>query len=499
MTDTPTPSENDPLADALRGARADVDPISGDSLVAAVRQAKGARSRQRRRARTGALGAVAALLLVAVAAVVLHDRSSSQLLKAGKQSASANSVAFGVVMAAPSTGLTDGQTVTVSVMGFDAGTEVKFVECATTSGERAVGGGAAEKPSDVGSGAHTDPTESATPPDKASPNSDGELLPSWRCPDYSMGSASWVTTTAAVPSVANSEMEDGRFALATTTLRIASSTDGFIALGYPTGVFSISAASKAIPSGACVNPVAVPPTAASDGGSMGNSDGSFPRAPTTFNSPSDESSPPSIPDPNGACVIIAMGKVAGKPRMFSSRALSFADAPIAPSSSVPSPIVPPSSSVPPSSVPSTSVAPPVYQPHPCKPGSTGAECEYPCPVSPPVASPADGNNSTPLLDFTPTIIAICHYPGDPTKPAATITDAPTIRRITSALEALRAPSPGGGCTAEMGPSIAIVADAGPKRTAIVAQFYGCGIVSNGMTTRFGAKDLNWIYALPGAG
>ena len=84
MTDTPSPPEHDPLADALRDARGDVRPISGDALVAAARSAKDARSRRRKRVTGGALGAAAAVLLVAVAAVALQDHSSTQVVKSAR-------------------------------------------------------------------------------------------------------------------------------------------------------------------------------------------------------------------------------------------------------------------------------------------------------------------------------------------------------------------------------------------------------------------------------
>ena len=81
-----------------------------------------------------------------------------------------------------------------------------------------------------------------------------------------------------------------------------------------------------------------------------------------------------------------------------------------------------------------------------------------------------------------------------------VTDPATIRRITTAIEAMNVvPDRTTACTMEMGDTMVLVAQADANHTTIVAQFYGCGIVSNGTTIRFGAKSLRWVNELTNAG
>lgn len=543
MPDTPTPSEHDPLVRALLDARADVTPMSGDSLVNAARNAKVARARHRRRTRGGVIGAAAVLALVTVAAVALQSRSSSQVVQVGKQSSYADSVAFGVVGVTPSTGLVDGQTVTVSASGFDPGSPVNFIECTpvivdpgspTADGppvpdatERTVepqrGRNSSsvdgneqrkpmEAPSDVIDPGATAPGAPKMVPGAPPSSGSDEALPGWWCdgPPGAPGPHAFAEATADLPRDSALEREGGKSSeadvtRATTKLRVVSSTDGFVARSHTNGAFSISPPidesvdpppAQPGPSGRCVNPQSTPPSPAADAPSAepAESGSSFPRAPTTFTASSEETSTSPAPDPAGACVVIAVGKVDGKPMMFSSRALSFAD-----TTSVPS-TTPPVTSAPPSSI-----APPGTDP--CPPGamcsapvdpSDTAPTSTSCPTSPPLASPMDGDHTSPLLDFTPTSITVCHIPAvELGPPPLTISDRPTISRITAAIKALRdVPGAHTACTMEMGDTMVLVAEDGSKRTVIAVQFYGCRVVSNGTTIRLGAESLRWINELP---
>lgn len=112
----------------------------------------------------------------------------------------------------------------------------------------------------------------------------------------------------------------------------------------------------------------------------------------------------------------------------------------------------------------------------------------------------DGDHSSPLLDFTPTSITVCHIPAEELgPPPLTISDGPTISRIAAAIKALRAvPGAHTACTMEMGDTMVLISEAGSERSTIVAQFYGCRVVSNGTTIRLGADSLLWINKLPPA-
>jgi hypothetical protein len=103
----------------------------------------------------------------------------------------------------------------------------------------------------------------------------------------------------------------------------------------------------------------------------------------------------------------------------------------------------------------------------------------------------DGDHTSPLLDFTPTSITICYlYVKEPSPPPVLVNDAATLKRIARTLNALDdVPDSNTTCTSESGDTIVYIARAGGKRTTIVAQFYGCGIVSNGTTIRLGAGSL----------
>lgn len=520
MTDTPTPSEHDPIADAMRDARADVPPTSGEELVAAARGAKVNRARNRRRATGGALGAVAALLLVAVAVVALGDHPSKQVVKVGAptedlgapgMASMQGKIAFGVVTVTPSTGLTDGQTVTVSATGFDAGTEVTFLECTPmpgtvapppspddpggpvesppsfADGSKSVPGnsgsgvaGSAGAPATAGGAEPGTPTESTDPvepgalPDTATTNAPDEAAPGWRCADPDKNA----TRTKA--SNSDPEVESGHLTTATGTMSVTSSTGGFTAQVSQAGVIDVANESPALPTPTCASARVAPPspepnaTPGDPGASPPPSAGSGADG-TTSNEPSVgtatvEPSMGPVPEAEGTCMIIAVGMFDGTPTVYSSQPLSFGDDPTEPTSSVPTPTV-----VPPA------------------PAPTAAQC----PVTAPVPPAMTGDHTSPLLDFTPTSITICHIPvAELGPPPVTVTGPVVIGRITTALTALRDyPKADTACTMEMSDSMVLVAEAGSKRTAIVAEFFGCGVVSDGTTIRLGAKDLRWIYAL----
>jgi hypothetical protein len=112
-----------------------------------------------------------------------------------------------------------------------------------------------------------------------------------------------------------------------------------------------------------------------------------------------------------------------------------------------------------------------------------------------------GDHTSPLLDFTPTSITICHIPVQELgPPPVLVTDPATISKITTALTALHdVPDANTACTMEMSDTMVLIAQARSNRTTIVAELYGCGVVSNGTTIRLGAKSLGWVNALSAAG
>jgi hypothetical protein len=549
MTDIPTPSEHDPLADALRRARSDVRPMTGDALVAAAREAKVARARRHRRATGGALGAVAAVLLVAVAAVALQGHSSSQVVKSGARehdlgamgaSNSMAKIAPELVTVTPSIGLVDGQTVTVTARGFDAGTTVTILECTPTSSLGAPIAGPAGPPIST---AVVRPDASIAPAEPGSdagrpPTTNFDVAP-WRCepPAGPAGtpSASAIAVAPATPTSIpgrktpnEAQTEQGIDALttATATLSVSAYTDEFTSNVFRTGLASLSGEHPTSTSRSCVNPTGPtlpPPTAlpggpaetaphtpggrdvdptfseppspgtpTSDPSSGGtSSSGATPSGNSTSGTSSvDPSTNPGLGD-EGTCVIIAMGTAGGGPAVYSSAPLSFGDTPAPPSTSVPPTSVPttdPTSC--PNKTPGTACAPAVDPP-------TSAPEMMGCPADPPAPSPMTGDHTSPLLDFTPTAITICHIPVQELgPPPVLVTDPATIGKITAAIEALHeVPDANTGCTAEMSDTMVLFAQAGSKRTRIVAELYGCGVVSNGTTIRLGAKSLAWVNAL----
>lgn len=508
MTDTPTPSEHDPLADALRHARADVAPVSGDALVAAARGAKDARARSHRRATGGALGAVAALLLVAVAAVALNDRPSSQVLKAGapmrdlgiNDMSSAGKIAFGVVTVSPSTGLTDGQTVTVSARGFDAGTKVSFIECTPKS--LAVVTPTSPQPMPGTTGGSVEPGGSSGASSASTAEESG-----WWCDGPPTRAGSRATVTAAHD--AGPEVEDGHLTTATTTMRVVPRYDGFATNASPAGEFSSRNASPASAAGTCINPETIAPPSATDAPSAGSSastspstgsgvgtDGTTSVAPDAGNTSSLEAFMGLFPGPKEGCVIIAVGTSGGRQTVYSSQPLSFGDAQTGPATTMPSP-----TSVPPTDPPSCPKAPagtvcaPAVEPPSTTPSATA------CPNSLPVLGTTNTDHTQPLIDFTPTSITICHLPvAELGAPPVTVTNPATITRITTAIGALQeAPNAHTMCTMDISDSMVLVAKNESKRTVVIeAQFYGCGLVTNGVTDRGGAQSLRWIYNLTDA-
>jgi hypothetical protein len=494
MTDTSTPSEHDPLADTLRRARSDVRPMSGDALVAAARGAKDARARRRRRAGGGVLGAVAAVLLVAVAAVALPDHSSTQVVKSGAPEhdlgVTANPVA-GIVTVTPSTGLVDGQTVTVTARGFDAGTTVTFIEC-TPAYESAMSPSGPN--STAGSASHAGDPQSGS----SGGSADGASTePGWWCDGPPAPAGSHATATATAPSTTTPPVEGGGRATATTTMRVVTRLSGFVTYASPTGELTIHDKTSAGDLGTCTNPEAdsSPPTAETHSRNSGEStaplagsgtDGSNSNAPNVANTDSLEEFMHLFPGPPGACVILAVGMTGGSQTVSSSRPLSFGETPKVPTSSAPSTSVPspdPTGNCP--YGPNGSVCSPAVDP------PTSAPSMADCPADPPAPSPMNGDHTSPLLDFTPTSITICYlYVKEPSPPPVLVNDAATLKRIARTLNALDdVPDSNTTCTSESGDTIVYIARAGGKRTTIVAQFYGCGIVSNGTTIRLGAGSL----------
>jgi hypothetical protein len=522
--------------------------MTGDALVAAARGARESRARslRRRRATGGALGAVAAVLLVAVAAVALQDHSSTQVVKAGAQKdlGAMSTIVADAVTVTPSTGLVDGQTVTVTARGFDAGTPVTFLECTPSPGGSPVAGSL--EPS-VSTDVHT-PDHAPMPADPApdpgsAPTTSPEVSPGWECLGYTSdqpvpGTTHVASATAlaapGTPIPAPPEDAVGSVTTASTTMKVVSHTDEFGVHVDPSGVGAISSDQPARPSRSCVNPTPLPlpprsapsrgptdtsprpSTAGADGpisnetsggrvsaghaSPSGTSSGDAPADgtassidPSTGTSSSDASPPPTS-NLEGTCVIIAIGKVGGAETVRSSAPLLFGDTP-SPSTSVPSTSVPttdPTSCT--DQTPGTACAPAVDPP-------ASAPVMAGCPADPPAPSPMTGDHTSPLLDFTPTSITICHIPVQELgPPPVLVTDPATIDKITTALAALRdVPDANTACTMEMSDTMVLIAQAGSKRTTIVAELYGCGVVSNGTTIRLGAKSLGWVNALSAAG
>lgn len=142
--------------------------------------------------------------------------------------------------------------------------------------------------------------------------------------------------------------------------------------------------------------------------------------------------------------------------------------------------------------PTDTPAPPTTQ-RPEVPGSAM------CPSTVPQAPDISGvDRTSPLLDFTPTKVVICTRvlaPEESSSPPLTvriIDDGATLAKIRSDLNALSEIPDQVACTADGGPTVAIIATAGSRTATIWAQDYGCGFTFNGNRMRMGAKSLTWL-------
>lgn len=122
-----------------------------------------------------------------------------------------------------------------------------------------------------------------------------------------------------------------------------------------------------------------------------------------------------------------------------------------------------------------------------------------CPGTVPQAPDVSGvDRTSELLDFSPTKAVICTYflppedPAGPPRAVRTIDDTATLTTIRSDLNALGEIPDQVGCTADAGPTVAIIATAGSRTATIWAQDYGCGFTFNGNRMRVGAKSLTWL-------
>lgn len=557
MNEPSSSNERDPIAEAFAAARRDVQPIDADALVAAARTAKEQRTRRRRRVTGSTLGVAAALILVTVAAVAFNHQPSRQVTTAKRSTADVGmqaefaKIAGDAVTVTPATGLVDGQTVSVVAHGFDAGSTVLFVECAPIvwsdephSPPSVHPGGPIEsapvtpqndtkqEPMNPHTGAAadgpttmldattgSDPGEAGVTPgsepgaaSEPGPTQSSDIV--WRCADQHSGSARQVSVRAqpaAAPTtpktgasieddVAKAQADPSTVASASLVVR-ASGADLHVpttdrgSVAEPAVALPRDPRSCGRPWGAPTVPI-VPPTPGStassptpDTATDGNGTAT---APNTGSGTSATTASP--PDAIVDCVIIAIGTRDGAPIVLSSQPLSFGTTSTSPPQPLPNPTDP--TSVPPAT--GEPACEPGPSATPCPPDTTPAFAPAMCPNTPKLP-PLTGDRSTPLLDFTPTSIVICHQTvSELGPPTVTITDQPTIDRIVTALAALdEAPDAQTACTAEMSDSMVLTASNGTRSTSIVAQFYGCGMVSNGVTVRVGAKGLQWINALPG--
>ena len=158
MADPTDPTRHDasadPLAEAFRAEASEVPAVPGRKLVAAAATARAAQRHRRVVVRRSILGAAAALLLVALVDTGAARSARRLVAGGGSGSGAGNASVVGPgVMVDPSSGLVDGQTLTATALGFDAGTEVTFHECLdlgpppTLPGDNPAAAGTSTKPS----------------------------------------------------------------------------------------------------------------------------------------------------------------------------------------------------------------------------------------------------------------------------------------------------------------------------------------------------------------
>lgn len=441
------------LTDAVHDARAHVPPVAPGELVAEVRASRRARTRSHRKV-VGGLAGAAAIVLIAGAVVALTNRDPSQgttiaagALTDGTSSQTATSSIREQVVANPSTNLTDGQKITVTAYGFDAGTTVTFFQCVVSG-----------------------PTL-AKPPSAAT---DSDLLSHSLCIAAPLGKAD------SMPAGSDGSQGD-RETVATQRVSITTSFTDRQRLSLPKD--------QADPSGSFVVKKPVAEHSPCRGVPNTPSFRSHPEASFQRADHADHSDPSGgLHIPQSQCVVAASGSIGGTRTIRFGSALTFANAPAHTFTPPPSSTSTPAGSDPGAPAPSV----------PSTTATTTPPLATTCPDSASVTVPSidDADLSAPLLDFTPTRATVCRYPLMPQKhPSVTITQPAQLTRLTSDIASLPAASAAGACTADAGETITVALIDGARTTTITAQIFGCGYVSNGTALRAGSSTLSWLLDL----